>query len=109
LREVLEVLDEMCVALGRLHITGGGARSPLWRQIVADVLNRPLSFAESDSCLGAAMLAAAGAGLHPDVSTACAAMTNPAEEIRPQPAAAEAYAGLYAEFCRQRDALFGPG
>ncbi|MCC7359287.1 MAG: hypothetical protein IT317_07415 [Anaerolineales bacterium] len=107
LREVLDALAGLGAAGGPLGITGGGARSPLWRQIVADVLDRPLGFAEADSCLGAAMLAAAATGVHAEVAAACAAMTGAPDVTQPRPSAAPRYAGLYTDFLRQREAWFG--
>jgi sugar (pentulose or hexulose) kinase len=105
LRDVLEALAAVHPIHVPLGITGGGARSPLWRQIVADVLNRPLRHAQGDSCLGAAMLAAVGAGLYPSPAAACRGMQETPLEVRPRPEAVAAYAHLYGEFCRRRDAL----
>lgn len=104
LREVLEELDRHIPSVGRLNITGGGAQSKLWRQIVADVLNRPLGYSHTDSCLGAAMLAAVGAGEYLDAGAACGGMMRAPEETTPQSDAVDAYQHLYAEFCQHRDA-----
>jgi hypothetical protein len=59
-------------------VMGGGSRSALWRQIIADVTGKPVYRCASPeaSALGAAMLAAAGAGLHPDARTAATAMSR---------------------------------
>jgi xylulokinase len=105
LRDVVEALSGVHPINTRLGITGGGARSPLWRQIVADVLNRPLLHAEGDSCLGAAMLAAVGVGLYPSPAAASRGMQPTRLEVAPRPPAAAAYEHLYGEFCRRRDAL----
>ncbi|MBN8999124.1 MAG: hypothetical protein J0H54_06930, partial [Rhizobiales bacterium] len=43
-----------------IRLSGGGGRSPLWRQILADMLGQPLTYHASDSTLGSAMLAAVG-------------------------------------------------
>jgi xylulokinase len=58
------VLAEVGVAAERIVLAGGGARSPLWRQIVADLFGLPVQpLAEGDrSALGAAMLAGGGSG-----------------------------------------------
>lgn len=45
-----------------VHLGGGGGRSPVWRQILADALDRPVSFSDRDSSLGAALIAAEAAG-----------------------------------------------
>ncbi|HHH29665.1 MAG TPA: xylulose kinase [Polyangiaceae bacterium] len=65
-------------SIGSFVAMGGGSKSPLWCQILADVLGRPVQRAGSSeaTCLGAAILAAPVAGLHPDVDTATMAMTS---------------------------------
>ena len=62
LREIVDELVRMGPSPGELNIAGGGGRSALWRQIVAEVIARPLGYSEANSCLGAAMLAGVGAG-----------------------------------------------
>jgi sugar (pentulose or hexulose) kinase len=62
----------------RFVAVGGGAKSPLWCQIIADVTGKSVFRAATSeaAALGAAILAAAGVGLHPDVQTAARAMTG---------------------------------
>lgn len=57
----------------QVRITGGGAKSPLWRQILADVLQAELvTVNTTESCaFGAALLAAAGTGTFKNIETAC--------------------------------------
>lgn len=66
--------------------TGGGARSPLWVQIQADCLGVPVSTVEcaEPACLGAALLAATGAGFFANLGDAGKAMVRPAREYRPR-------------------------
>lgn len=84
----------------RYIAVGGGARSSLWRQIIADVTGKPVYRAETTeaSALGAGILAAAGAGLYPDVLTAAQSMTSihPDPEL-PDPARHTFYSRLYEE------------
>jgi xylulokinase len=101
LREALEELDPHVPGLDRLNLTGGGARSALWRQITSAVLARPLGHVPADSCLGAAMLAAVAVGAHPDASAAARAMARASDKTLPDPVAAERYAALYAQFLQQ--------
>lgn len=56
-----------------IRVSGGGARSPLWRQILADVLGAPLvtTSTTEGAAYGAALLASVGVGIHTDVPTAC--------------------------------------
>ena len=76
---------------------GGGARSPLWCQIFADVLGRPLVLAgESEAtALGAGILAATGAGLYSGVREAVTQMTRRGHRYEPDPSATHRYDALY--------------
>jgi xylulokinase len=69
----------------RARISGGGARSPLWRAILASVLATPLESVEASegAAYGAALLAGVGAGVWPDVASACAATITPGEITAP--------------------------
>ncbi|MBA3416870.1 MAG: xylulose kinase [Chloroflexia bacterium] len=80
-------------------VLGGGARSPLWRQIVADVLGAPVALARSADAtnLGAGVLAAYGAGWYPTVPAAAAAMTGTTERHEPDPVTASIYDALFHE------------
>jgi xylulokinase len=85
-----------------LRMVGGGSRSELWRQIVADVTGipvRPSSSAEA-SALGAAILAATAAGWYPDAGKAAAAMTEAGETIAPDPETQGVYEQIYREVYR---------
>ena len=81
----------------RLRVMGGGSRSALWCQIIADILKRPVEVMRETetTCLGAGMLAAAGAGLHPDIAAAAAAMSGIAQVYQPDQPASATYDGLY--------------
>ena len=82
----------------QVRVSGGGAKSPLWRQILADIIGAPLvsTSTTEGAAYGAALLAAVGAGLYPDVPSACAAAIQTGEPTTPrQP---EAYAGAYATY-----------
>ncbi len=79
--------------VSRIVATGGGARSPLWLQIKADMFNVPVvtpSFPERAS-LGAAMLASVAARWCSDPAQAMAMMQTPGRVFRPNPAAVERY------------------
>ena len=78
---------------------GGSARSRIWNQTFADVLNRPVraSFNPETTALGAAMCAAAGTGIYPDVASAGKAMVQRLSEITP----IEDNAGFYDRFYRE--------
>lgn len=92
--------DAMEDALGRtprrLVVSGGGSRSDLMMQVVADVFGRPAErVAVSDAAgTGAAICAAVGHGVHPDVETAVAAMVRPGDVFPPDPVAGRQYDAL---------------
>lgn len=105
LRDVLEELNRLRISTRRLAITGGGARSNLWRRIVAEVLDMPLGYSPGDSCLGAAILATVGVGLHDDVAAACSAMCPPADVPPPAPDRVAVYQRLYRDYGALREAI----
>ena len=91
-------------------VIGGGARSPLWRQILADATGRPirLSATIEATCLGAAMLAAAGVGWYAGPAEAAAAMGGAiAGEEHPRPEGREVYAKMLALYREAYPALRG--
>jgi len=80
----------------QVRVSGGGAKSALWRQIMADVLNVELVTVNTTegAAYGAALLAAVGAGLYDSVEEACQTTIQITGRTSPGPAAA-AYADLY--------------
>jgi xylulokinase len=76
---------------------GGGSRSPLWCQIIADVMRRPVSVTREpeSTCLGAGMLAAAACGLHGGIKEAAEAMSGTGERFEPDEWRAARYDALY--------------
>lgn len=83
-RDSLEVLREMGVNPQTMLACGGGGRSPLWRQMLADVYGCPVATTVSQEgpALGVAILAGVGAGLYPSVQEACRMFVriNPEQE-----------------------------
>jgi xylulokinase len=84
----------------QVRVAGGGAASPLWRQILADVLGVDLvTVTTSEGALyGAALLAGVGAGAWPDVATATAATIQLGPATQPDPRAAAVYDATYAQY-----------
>ena len=82
--------------ISQVRVTGGGARSPLWRQILADIFNAELVTVNTteSAAYGAALLAATGAGAYADVPSACDATIAITGSTAPGENSA-AYAGLY--------------
>ncbi len=102
LRDSLELIRQAGTRPGALRLSGGGARSRLWRQILADVLGCDLTTlrAAQGAACGAALLAGVGAGVFDSVEQAAATVRTDAT-IRPGDAQAaydalyETYRGLY--------------
>lgn len=93
-------------AIARFVVVGGGARSPLFGQVVADVMERPVELAPSadTTLLGAAMLGAVGAGLHASVAAARVAMAGRPARLA-QSAERVRYGALFARYRRLYPAL----
>ena len=96
LKDSFTLLDTLNVPVSEVRITGGGAKSPFWRQILADVVGHPHVTLQVDEgpALGAALLAMVGTGAYSTVSEACAATIRTVSETRPQ-AANQAIYGRY--------------
>ena len=74
LRDSFELMKRVGLSdIRQVRVSGGGARSPLWRQILADVLDSELVTVNTTegAAYGAALLAGVGAGVWPDVDAAC--------------------------------------
>ncbi len=95
LRDSFELIKASPAALIReVRVSGGGAKSPLWRQIMTDVLGVPLVVAEAieGAAYGAALLAGVGGGVWADVQTAAIAAVKTGARVEPG-----ADAGAYEE------------
>ncbi len=97
LKDCLGILREQGLQLERMRATGGGAKSPLWRQIIADVLGVELvtTNATEGPAFGAALLAGVAGGVYPSVQQACEQTLRIVERTEPNPQAVHAYAQVY--------------
>ena len=100
LRDSLELLRALGVSPEKGRVSGGGARSRLWLEIVASVLGLPLepTVVEEGSAYGAALLAGVAGGVFADAHQAVAACVRPRDAVEPDPAWADAYEEGYARF-----------
>lgn len=87
LKDSLDILTSMAVPITSVRLIGGGAKSPLWRQIVADVFGFPIESinTEQGGALGACILAAVGAGAFPSVEAACEQIIKTTDTVQPDP------------------------
>ncbi|KMZ53445.1 xylulokinase [Dorea sp. D27] len=100
LRDSLEVARSLGVNIERTKICGGGAKSPLWKKIIANVMNMKVDVIESEEgpALGGAMLAAVGCGEYPDVETIARKIVKVVDTVEPEPALVEKYEEKYSRF-----------
>ena len=90
----------MASRVERVFLGGGGAKSPLWLQIHADILKKPIHLArESEVCaLGSAMAAAVGAGIYADFDEAARAMVAIERVVEPNRDNAAVYDQLFGRY-----------
>jgi xylulokinase len=93
-RDCLDIIEDLGVAVRSVRASGGGARSPFWRQLLADILDKPVVTLETQegSAYGAALLALAGTGEYGSVPDVCRVAIREVERIEPRAAAAAFYA-----------------
>jgi len=107
LRDNLELLNSLGVAPSTAALSGGASKSPVWRQILTDIAGIPLYSINSSegAALGAAILAAVGAGAWPDVPTACGDLIRAVDVSEPSANSVAAYERLYPIFRQLYPAL----
>lgn len=106
LRDCLDVIRELNVSIDDIRIIGGGAKSPLWRQIVADVLGIQVTkMAIDDSSFGSALMAGVGIGVFSDLREAVTKCTEVQEVIEPNMTNHEKYEELFALYKEIHDGL----
>ncbi|HMH82506.1 MAG TPA: xylulokinase [Gemmatimonadales bacterium] len=100
LRDSLSILQELSLAPAAMLLTGGGARSPFIRHLLADIFGLSLTTVnrEEGPAYGAALLAAVGAGAFPDLGAAVRCTTTRAPLVSPDPRTHAEYERLYAHF-----------
>ncbi len=107
LRDSFEAAKSIGVNIEKSGVCGGGAKSPLWRQIIADILNITLVQTENEEgpALGGAILAAVACGVYPSVEDACSKIIKIVAETKPIPENVALYEKRYQEFSRLYPAL----
>jgi xylulokinase len=93
MRDSLEIIEGLGVPVRQIRASGGGSRSPLWRQIQADCFGRKVVTinTEEGPAYGVALLAAVGAGAFKNIGEACAATIFVVQETAPDRAAKKHY------------------
>ena len=100
LKDCFAIIQEQGLALEQVRATGGGAKSPLWRQIIADVLGVELvtTNASEGPAFGAALLAGVASGVYSSVQEACDATVRVVERTEPRQQNAAVYARMYEQY-----------
>jgi len=105
LRDCLTIMQDLGVPVRQIRATGGGAKSPFWHQMQADVFGKPVTTMAADegAAYGVALLAAVGAGNFKNITEACKATVETAKLAKPNAKARKVYnqgfpvfQGLYA-------------
>lgn len=94
----LDLLRDGGIKIEELHAVGGGARSPVWLQLKADICRVPLRVPQvtEAACLGAALLAGVAVGVYPDFETAVSQTVHLVRYVEPQSESVAAYDRRYA-------------
>ncbi len=100
LRDSFEIAKSLGLTIERSKLVGGGAKSPLWRKIMANVLGIPLDILKTEEgpSLGGAMLAAVACGEYASVEEAAKAIVTVVDTEEPDPALTAKYEKRYQEF-----------
>ena len=101
LKDIFNLMKEVGLgSVDQIRVSGGGARSSLWRQIIADIFEAELVTVNTTegAAYGAALLAGVGAGVWPDVDTACARTIFVGDRVTPNAEASEKYRSVYQEY-----------
>lgn len=100
LRDSLEVARSLGINIERTKICGGGAKSPLWRRMIANIMNLKVDLIESEEgpALGGAMLAAVACGEYASVEDAAAAIVKVTGSLEPEPELVASYEARYQQF-----------
>ncbi len=102
LRINLDLLRQSGISIHELRAVGGGARSPLWMQLKADICRIPLRVPQvtEAACLGAALLAGVACGIYPDIETAVSRTVHSSRRITPDEQSAATYEKRFETYTR---------
>jgi len=93
-KDCLDIIEELGVAVTSVRVSGGGARSPFWRQLLADVMGERVVVLETQegSAYGAALMSLVGTGVYGSVPEVCRAAIREVDSVEPRPAERDLYA-----------------
>ncbi len=97
-KDCLDIIEQLGVEVKSVRLSGGGARSPFWRQLLADILGKPVVTLETQegSAYGAALLALVGTGEFASVPEVCQSSIREVETVEPDAGQQQEYARRHA-------------
>ena len=100
IRDSVEVARSLGITISSSKICGGGAKSPLWKKMIANILNAELECLESEQGpgMGGAMLAMVACGEYVSVQEVCDKFVHVASTVKPEPELVEKYEKRYQQF-----------
>ena len=100
IRDSVEVARSLGITISSSKICGGGAKSPLWKKMIANILNAELECLESEQGpgMGGAMLAMVACGEYASVQEVCDKFVHVASTVKPEPELVEKYEKRYQQF-----------
>ncbi|MDF2656770.1 MAG: xylB [Bacillota bacterium] len=109
LKDSLEIAKSLGISIHKTKLCGGGAKSPVWQQILANILNIEVELLETEEgpSLGGAILAAVACGEYASVEDAARAIVKVKETVKPQSELTEAYQRKYQVFRQLYPAIKG--
>ena len=99
-RDMVEVARSLGITINSSKICGGGAKSPLWKKMIANILNAELECLESEQGpgMGGAMLAMVADGQYASVQEVCDKFVKVASTVKPEPELVAKYEARYQQF-----------
>ena len=100
IRDSVEVARSLGITINSSKICGGGAKSPLWKKMIANILNAELECLESEQGpgMGGAMLAMVACGEYASVQEVCNKFVKVASVVKPEPELVDKYEARYQQF-----------
>jgi xylulokinase len=109
IRDAFTAVNELGLDASEIFLIGDGARSPLWRQIIANVMNRPITLpAEPDAAYGAALMAGIAVGNFAGTPESLQSLVAAEAQCEPQPPGVQIYDELFhiIPACQSNNAIY---
>lgn len=108
LKDSLEILKDIKIPIKEIRVIGGGAKSPLWKQILADVFGTTIAEINTTQggALGSAILAGVGAGVFQSINVACSNIIKVTNHIESNRKNVEYYKRIYKLYSKLYHSLY---